>query len=201
MTSAKASVDLTGKSGRVSIDGATVKAITEAAGTDTDITMTVKDSKGKTLYTLTADSADLKAGNSVKVFKYSAKKGYVLVNAKTYKASKSGSVSVSLKDKAAYRLEDTKTAAKIEKQILNSVKPAKTSAKIKTGKSMKASLAGSFHQENAKSISYSTTDKKVVKVSKNGTVKALKKGTASVKVKVVLKNGKTKTVKVNLTVK
>lgn len=201
VTSAKALVDLTGKSGRVSIDGATVKAITEAAGTDTDITMTVKDSKGKTLYTLTADSADLKAGNSLKVFKYSAKKGYVLVNAKTYKASKSGSVSVSLKDKAAYRLEDTKTAAKIEKQILNSVKPAKTSAKIKTGKSMKASLAGSFHQENAKSISYSTTDKKVVKVSKNGTVKALKKGTAWVKVKVVLKNGKTKTVKVKLTVK
>lgn len=81
-----------------------------------------------------------------------------------------------------------------------SVKPAKSSVKIKTGKSMKVTLAGSFHQENAKSISYSTTDKKIVKVSGNGTVKALKKGTAWVKIKVVLKNGRTKTVKVKVTV-
>lgn len=201
VTSAKAAVSLTGRRGKVSIDGSTVTAIKNAAGTDAEILMTVKDSKGKTLYKMTADSEDLKAGSSLKVFKYSAKKGYVMVNAKTYKTSKNGSVSVSLKDKTTYRLENTKTAAKIEKQILASVKPAKTSVSMKAGKSIKAALAESFNLDNAKNISYSTSNYKVVKVSNNGTVKALKRGTASVNVKVVLKNGKTKTVKVKVTVK
>ena len=152
-------------------------------------------------YTLTANSSDLTAGNSLKVFKYSAKKGYTLVNAKSYKAAVDGSVSVSLKDKGNYFLKDTKTASKIEKKILDSVKAAKTSVKVKKGKNTKVALAGSFNKENAKSITFSTTDKKTLKVSKSGTVKALKKGSAVVRAKVVLKNGKTKVVKVKITVK
>lgn len=62
-------------------------------------------------------------------------------------------------------------------------------------------LASSFNKENAKSITFSTTDKKILKVSKSGTVKALKKGSAVVSAKVVLKNGKTKTVKIKVAVK
>ena len=155
VTSSKATVELTGKDGKVTIDSATVKAITDAAGTDAVITMTVKDS----------------------------------------------SVSVNLKDKGTYRLEDTKTAAKIEKKILSSVKAAKTSVKVKKGKKTKVALASSFNKENAKSITFSTTDKKILKVSKSGTVKALKKGSAVVSAKVVLKNGKTKTVKIKVAVK
>ncbi|MGN0414578.1 MAG: hypothetical protein ACI4FX_03705 [Agathobacter sp.] len=178
-----------------------MKAITDAAGTDAVITMTVKDSSSETVYTLTADSSDLTAGNSMKVFKYSTRKGYTLVDAKTYKAAGDGSVSVNLKDKGTYRLEDTKTAAKIEKKILSSVKAAKTSVKVKKGKKTKVALASSFNKENAKSITFSTTDKKILKVSKSGTVKALKKGSAVVSAKVVLKNGKTKTVKIKVAVK
>ena len=61
-------------------------------------------------------------------------------------------------------------------------------------------LSETFNKENAKSITFSTLDKKILNVSKNGIVKALTKGSTDVCAKVVLKNGKIKTVKMKVTV-
>lgn len=95
----------------------------------------------------------------------------------------------------------TQTAAKdVVVTLKKDSKGTVASAKIKAGKTFKIKFAGAYYKENKKSISFSTTDKKVVKVSKNGTVKALKKGTASVKVRIVLKNGTVKNLKVKVIV-
>ena len=200
VTSAKASVNIFEKDGKVTIDGDTIKVLTDTAGADTDIAMSVKNSDGETLYKLTVNSGDLKNGNSMKVFQYSAKKGYVIVNANTYTVSEDGDVSISLKGSGSYRLEDTKTAAKIEKQILTSIKPAKASVRVKNGESIKVALAKTFNSENAKSITFSTVDNKIVNVSKKGKVKTLRQGKAIVSVKVILNNEKLKTVKTKIIV-
>lgn len=95
----------------------------------------------------------------------------------------------------------TQTAAKdVVVTLKKDSKGTVASTKIKAGKNFKIKFAGSYYKENKKSISFSTTDKKVVKVSKNGTVKALKKGTGSVKVRIVLKNGTVKNLKVKVIV-
>ena len=200
-TSVKASVDITGNNGKVTIDDNTVKTLKTIAGTNVKVTVNVKDTNGNTAYSVTVNSSDLKVGNKVKVYKYSKDTGYVIVSTKTYKVSKAGNVSVSLKADADYRMVDTTDAAKIEKKILATVKPAKKSMTIKKGSTAAVSLAKSFAKDNAKKITYSSSNKKAVKVSKTGVVKAVKKGTTTVKIKVVLKNGKTKTVKVKVTSK
>ena len=48
---------------------------------------------------------------------------------------------------------------------------------------------------------YKSSDAKVAKVSKDGTVKALNKGKTKITVKIKLADGKVKTVKKNITVK
>jgi endo-1,4-beta-xylanase len=61
-------------------------------------------------------------------------------------------------------------------------------------------LSSKFNQANAKSIKFTSSNKKVT-VDKNGKIKAVKKGSATIKAVVTLKNGTKKTVKMKVTIK
>lgn len=205
ITSAEAEVEKKGASSKqgvsATLSGSVVSQITEAAGTKSvEISMTV--TAGKKEYTVKADAQDLEAGNKLKVMAIDEKTGsYVLVNAKTYTVSKSGSVKVVLPEGATYQMMDTKEAAAVEKQIMNSVKAKKTAVTVERGKKTAIQLNSKLDMDNVEKITYSTSKKSVATVNKNGTVTTKKSGKVTIQAKVLLKNGKTKTVKMTVTVK
>lgn len=179
-----------------------IEQIKEAAGTDVDITMTVKDEKGNTKYKVKADTADLKKGKDLYIYKLNTKTGeYVMVNDKTYSVSDKGNVSVKLDNKGTYELVSATDAKKIDKKILATVQAKKTAASVKKGKKTSIALSSKLNMSNVESITYSTDSESVATVSKKGTVTAKGKGTTTIKATVTLKNGKTKTVKMKVTVK
>lgn len=205
ITSAEAEVDKKGASSKqgvsATLSGSVVSQITEAAGTKSvEISVTV--TAGKKEYSVKADAQDLEAGNKLKVMAIDEKTGdYVLVNAKTYTVNKSGSVKLVLPEGATYQLMDTKEAAVVEKQIMNSVKVKKTAVTVEKGKKTAIQLNNKLNMDNVEKVTYSTSKKSVATVNKNGTVATKQSGKVTIQAKVLLKNGKTKTVKMTVTVK
>lgn len=203
VTSSKAVVEVTEKNDEAVLTGTDIQKIGKnVEGAETKITLTVCDPYGKQLYTIKADSGDLYVGHRLYIVKESGdQKTYTLVNDQTYIVSPTGSISLNMTDKADYVLVDEKEVRQLEQKVKASIQLKKSTVKIKKGKTCKVVLNSTLDKTNVKKISYSTTNKKVLKVSKNGTVRAKKKGTAYVKVKVVLKNGSAKTVKMKVTVR
>ena len=203
-TTATASIEkkIASEKKTTTISSSMIEQIKEAAGTDVDITMTVKDENGNTKYKVKADTADLKKGKDLYIYKLNTKTGeYVMVNDKTYSVSDKGNVSVKLDNKGTYELVSATDAKKIEKKILATVQAKKTAASMKKGKKTSIALSNKLNMSNVKSITYSTDSKSVATVSKKGAVTAKGKGTTTIKATVTLKNGKTKTVKMKVTVK
>lgn len=204
ITSASSSVTKTVESGnKVTISKSVISQIAEAAGTkDVKVTVTLKDANANTKFKLKLDATDLVKGNKLKIYQLNSKTGeYVMINAKTYTVNENGNVSVSMIEKKTYELMTESEAHKINKQIVATVKPAKTTATIKPGKSTTIKLDKGLNMDNVKKITYSSASKSVVKVDKNGKVTAKKAGTAKVKVTVTLKNGTKKTVSMKVKVK
>jgi len=98
--------------------------------------------------------------------------------------------------------------------LLGKLKVSVKKAKVKKGKSTKIKVTlpqelvkksslekNAGYGKQAAVITYKSSDKKVVKVSKNGTIRAKSKGKAIVSVKIKLAGGKVKTVKKKVTVK
>lgn len=204
ITSATASIAKTVSSGnKATVSASVVSQILEAAGTgDVKVTMTVKDSEGKTKYKVKVDAENLQAGEELYIYKLDTKTGeYVMVNAKAYEVTEAGSVSVSVSKKATYELVSADEAAAINKQIKSNIKPKKSSASVKPGKSTSFSLSSKANEDNIKSVTYTTSNKSVVTVNKDGKISAKGKGTVTVKATVTLKNGETKTIKMTIKVK
>lgn len=200
--SAKAAVTKVSSSDKVSISGAVVNQIKEAAGTKTQITVKVTDEKGKTRYTVKADSNEIKANATLYVYRLNTKTGeYTAVNDKAYKVTDKGTVSVTMTKKATYELVTAEEAKAIDKKILATVKVKKSAASVKKGKTTTIAMSSKLNMDNVKSVSYKISDKKVATVSKSGKISAKKKGNVTVSATVTLNNGKTKTVKMKLTVK
>ncbi len=205
VTSATAAVATAGKKGKTNITGTiagkVVSQIIEAAGTkEVDISVTVK--AGKSSYTVSTAAGNLKANAKLKVMAVKKKTGaYVLVNAKTYKVSAAGSVSVALPAGKNYALVTEKEAAKVEKEILKTVKLEKSSVTVKKGKTSKTKLNSKLDMDNVSKVTYKSSKKSVATVNSKGKVTAKKAGTATITIKVTLKNGKTKNVKLKVKVK
>lgn len=204
ITSASANVAKKVNSGnKATVSASIVSQIIEAAGTESvSVTMTVKDSEGKTKYKVKVEAENLQAGEELFIYKLNTKTGeYTMVNAKTYEVNESGNVSVSMTKKATYELVTAEDAAQIDKQIKSAIKPKKSSADVKPGKSTDFALSSKANEDNIKSITYTTSKKSVATVSKDGKITAKGKGTVTVKAKVTLKNGTTKTIKMTIKVK
>ena len=198
VTSAKATVS--GSKGTLTAD--VVKQLTEAAGTeDLTIILQVKNANGDVKYTVSVSAKNVKNNKSLKAFVVNRKTGeYELINSKTYKA-KDGNLNASFGKKGDYVLLTTKEAARIEKEILKTIAPKKTTATVKKGKTTEFKLDSKLNQNNVKKVTYKTSKKSIATVNKNGKIKANRKGTVKIKAIVTLKNGKTKTVSMKIAVR
>jgi hypothetical protein len=167
-----------------------------------DITVNVTDSEGNTKYKLIVNTADLVAGNVLHLYKYSTKTGvYKAVNSKKYTVDANGGISVSAADKATYKLVSDTEAKEATRQIKATYAAKKTAVTLKTGKTTNFALKKGADQSSIKSITYTSSDKKVATVSKKGKITAKAAGKATISAKITLKNGKSKTVKTKVTVK
>lgn len=205
VTSAEAEMTKTGSASKkdvtATISRTAVSQIVEAAGgVSVEISMIV--TAGNQEYTVKMDSEDLMAGKKLKVLAIDPETGeYVLVNAKIYTVSKSGNVNLTLESGKNYELLDTKEAATVEKEILNTVKVKKKAATVKSGKSTKIQISGKLNMDNVEKITYSSSKKSIATVNKSGKVTTKKAGSVTIKAKVTLNNGKTKTVTMKIKVK
>lgn len=203
VTSAKASITKTSDSSKASLSGKVLGQITEAAGADTKVrvTMTVKDREGNTKYKVQANAEELVPNEKLYIYKLDTKTGtYTMVNAKEYKVTKAGTVTVNMTKKATYELVTAKESEAITKEILATVKPAKSSKSLSEGKKTTFKFSAKLDMDNVKSITYATSKQSVVTVSKKGTITAVNAGTATIKATVTLKNGTKKTIKMTILV-
>ena len=189
-----------GTKGTISSD--VVAQITEAAGTtDIVITQKVVDQDGKIAYTVSINAKDLTSGEKFIVVKYNKKTGkYTLCNKKIYKVTDAG-VSLTIKDSGSYQLISEADAAKIVKEILATVKPAKKSKTVKEGNAASFAWSKELDIANVSKITYSSTDNSIAKIGKNGKITAKKAGKVTLKATVTLKNGKKKVVSMKLSVR
>lgn len=189
-----------GTKGTISSD--VVAQITEAAGTtDVVITQKVVDQNGKTAYTVSVNAKDLTSGEKFVVVKYNKKTGkYTLCNKKTYKVTDAG-VSLTVKDSGSYQLISEADAAKLVKEILATVKPAKKSITVNREKTANFAWNKELDTANVSKITYSSTDNSIAKISKNGKITAKKAGKVTLKATVTLKNGKKKVVSMKFSVR
>ena len=163
--------------------------------------MTVKDSEGNTKYKVQADTKEIIPGERLYIYKLNTATGkYTMVNAKEYKVTKAGSVTVNMMKKATYELVTAKESKAITKEILATVKPAKSSTSLSEDKKTTFKLSAKLDMDNVKSITYATSRKSIATVSKKGTITAVNAGTATVTAVVTLKNGTKKTVKMTIKV-
>lgn len=180
-----------------------ISQLTGATGvTDAEIELTVEDEQGNELFTLTANASDIKAGKKLKVLKVDEKTGKMsLVNKSTYKVDKDGNVVFTDLDQADYQVVTAAEANAFSKQVLQTVKPAKSKKNVTAGKKTKFTMSSALDMDNVAKITYKTSKKSVANVNKNGTITTKKAGKVTVTAKVTLNNGKTKTIKMTVTVK
>ena len=188
---------------KAAISAETAKELAKAAGTDRiAITASVTDKNGNEKYTVTVDSKNLTANKKLHVVAVDPKTGeYKLVNAKTYKVGKDGTLNAKLADGADYKMLTAAELKAVEKAILKTVEVKKPSATVKNGKKTQIQLSSELDMDNVKSITYKTSKKSVATVNKSGKITTNKKGTVTIKAIVTLKNGKKKTVSMTLKVK
>ena len=204
---AEAAVAATGKTGKTgvkaTVNADVIQAVTEAAGTkDVTITQEVKKADGTTAYTVQVNAADVKAGAKLAVMKKDEKTGeLVLVNKKSYKVTKDGSVSLTFKDRGVYVLKTQAEVKAAAKQIAKTIAPAKSTVNIGVKKTTVFQWSKKLNMENVAKITYKSSKKSVVSVNKNGKITGKKKGTGKVTVTVTLKDGTKKIVTIKVTVK
>lgn len=204
---AEAAVAATGKTSKTgvkaTVNADVIQAVTEAAGTkDVTITQEVKKADGTTAYTLQVNAADVKAGAKLAVMKKDEKTGeLVLVNKKSYKVTKDGSVSLTFKDRGVYVLKTQAEVKAAAKQIAKTIAPAKSTVNIGVKKTTVFQWSKKLNMENVAKITYKSSKKSVVSVNKNGKITGKKKGTGKVTVTVTLKDGTKKIVTIKVTVK
>ena len=204
VTEAKAEIEevaAAGKNGKAktTLNADTAEQMIQAAGTkDVTIKQTVRDDKGNTLYTVETDAKNLVAGRKLTLVEI--KDGKQILVAKSAKVDTNGNFTI-LAPKGEYQLLNETQMKTLRKQILATVKPAKKSVTIKKGKKAAISLSKKLDKANVAKITYRSTKKSVVTITKNGKATGEKKGTAIIEITVVLNDGTKKVIKTKATVK
>lgn len=204
VTEAKAEIEAVaaaGKNGKAktTLNADAAEQMIQAAGTkNVTIKQTVRDDKGNTLYTVETDAKNLEAGRKLTLVEI--KDGKQILVAKSAKVDTNGNFTMRV-SKGEYQLLNETQMKTLRKQILATVKPAKKSVTIKKGKKAAISLSKKLDKENVAKITYRSTEKSVVTITKNGKATGKKKGTAVIEITVVLNDGTKKVIKTKVTVK
>lgn len=203
-TEAKAEIEAVaaaGKNGKAktTLNADAAEQMIQAAGTkNVTIKQTVRDDKGNTLYTVETDAKNLEAGRKLTLVEI--RDGKQIIVTKTAKVDTNGNFTIRA-PKGEYQLLNETQMKTLRKQILATVKPAKKSVTIKKGKKAAISLSKKLDKENVAKITYRSTEKSVVTITKNGKATGKKKGTAVIEITVVLNDGTKKVIKTKVTVK
>lgn len=190
-----------GKNGKAktTLNADAAEQMIQAAGTkNVTIKQTVRDDKGNTLYTVETDAKNLEAGRKLTLVEI--RDGKQILVTKTAKVDTNGNFTIRA-PKGEYQLLNETQMKTLRKQILATVKPAKKSVTIKKGKKAAISLSKKLDKENVAKITYRSTKKSVVTITKNGKATGKKKGTAVIEITVVLNDGTKKVIKTKVTVK
>lgn len=203
-TEAKAEIEAVaaaGKNGKAktTLNADAAEQMIQAAGTkNVTIKQTVRDDKGNTLYTVETDAKNLEAGRKLTLVEI--RDGKQILVTKTAKVDTNGNFTIRA-PKGEYQLLNETQMKTLRKQILATVKPAKKSVTIKKGKKAAISLSKKLDKENVAKITYRSTEKSVVTITKNGKATGKKKGTAVIEITVVLNDGTKKVIKTKVKVK
>ena len=203
-TEAKAEIEAVaaaGKNGKAktTLNADAAEQMIQAAGTkNVTIKQTVRDDKGNTLYTVETDAKNLEAGRKLTLVEI--RDGKQILVTKTAKVDTNGNFTIRA-PKGEYQLLNETQMKTLRKQILATVKPAKKSVTIKKGKKAAISLSKKLDKENVAKITYRSTKKSVVTITKNGKATGKKKGTAVIEITVVLNDGTKKVIKTKVKVK
>lgn len=190
-----------GKNGKAktTLNADAAEQMIQAAGTkNVTIKQTVRDDKGNTLYTVETDAKNLEAGRKLTLVEI--REGKQILVAKSAKVDTNGNFTIRA-PKGEYQLLNETQMKTLRKQILATVKPAKKSVSIKKGKKAAISLSKKLDKANVAKITYRSTKKSVVTITKNGKATGKKKGTAVIEITVVLNDGTKKVIKTKVTVK
>lgn len=204
VTEAKAEIEAVaaaGKNGKAktTLNADAAEQMIQAAGTeDVTIKQTVRDDKGNTLYTVETDAKNLEAGRKLTLIEI--RDGKQILVAKSAKVDTNGNFTIRA-PKGEYQLLNETQMKTLRKQILATVKPAKKSVTIKKGKKAAISLSKKLDKANVAKITYRSTKKSVVTITKNGKATGKKKGAAVIEITVVLNDGTKKVIKTKVTVK
>lgn len=203
VTEAKAEIEAVaaaGKNGKAktTLNADAAEQMIQAAGTkNVTIKQTVRDDKGNTLYTVETDAKNLEVGRKLTLVEI--KDGKQILVAKSAKVDTNGNFTMRA-SKGEYQLLNETQMKTLRKQILATVKPAKKSVTIKKGKKAAISLSKKLDKANVAKITYRSTKKSVVTITKNGKATGKKKGTAVIEITVVLNDGTKKVIKTKVTV-
>lgn len=204
VTEAKAEIEAVaaaGKNGKAktTLNADAAEQMIQAAGTkNVTIKQTVRDDKGNTLYTVETDAKNLEAGRKLTLVEI--REGKQILVAKSAKVDTNGNFTIRA-PKGEYQLLNETQMKTLRKQILATVKPAKKSVSIKKGKKTAISLSKKLDKANVAKITYRSTKKSVVTITKNGKATGKKKGAAVIEITVVLNDGTKKVIKTKVTVK
>ena len=204
VTEAKAEIEAVaaaGKNGKAktTLNADATEQMIQAAGTkNVTIKQTVRDDKGNTLYTVETDAKNLEAGRKLTLVEI--RDGKQILVAKSAKVDTNGNFTIRA-PKGEYQLLNETQMKTLRKQILAMVKPAKKSVSIKKGKKAAISLSKKLDKANVAKITYRSTKKSVVTITKNGKATGKKKETAIIEITVVLNDGTKKVIKTKVTVK
>ncbi|MCI7087694.1 MAG: Ig-like domain-containing protein [Lachnobacterium sp.] len=204
VTEAKAEIEAVaaaGKNGKAktTLNADATEQMIQAAGTkNVTIKQTVRDDKGNTLHTVETDAKNLEAGRKLTLVEI--RDGKQILVAKSAKVDTNGNFTIRA-PKGEYQLLNETQMKTLRKQILAMVKPAKKSVSIKKGKKAAISLSKKLDKANVAKITYRSTKKSVVTITKNGKATGKKKGAAVIEITVVLNDGTKKVIKTKVTVK
>ncbi|MCI9078146.1 MAG: hypothetical protein HFH68_04340 [Lachnospiraceae bacterium] len=167
-----------------------------------NVKIKIKDSKGKKLCTVTVDKDNLIKGKKLYIYAYNNNTGkYTMVNAKTYKISGNGSLTLTMPAGKNYILLDKADSKKAEKKIMKTIKLSAVEKTARTGKKVKIPFNKKMDKASIKKITASSANKNIATVLKSGKIKTKSKGSVVINVKVTMKNEKTKKLNFKIIVK
>ena len=176
-----------------------ISQIINIVGTD-QVLLSVKVKNGNKFYIVSMNIKDWKAGTKYNVFAKDAG-SYRFVNKKIYLINQKENIKLVLDSGEKYCLKTEAETKAIEESILHNLKLTESFVILKKGECKKNKINGNFDLRNVSKITYSTSDKRIASVNKNGKVTAKKSGTILIKVKIFFKNGISKILKYKVKVK
>jgi uncharacterized protein YjdB len=192
------------------IDGVTSKyttiasawAAARAKAADSMATVTITNKSGKKQYSISAYVSSLQPSTSLYLYRMDSNGNIIMVNSKTYKTDSNGNITTTFTKNNDYLFLGKSYATAINKMILSSICPAKTSVTLNKGKATTMKLQSSANKSSVKSITYKSSNTAVATVNKTtGKVTAKKAGKATITGTVTMKNGTTKKITMKVTVK